>query len=187
MKKLIIFALKILPLITIYKGLTSGGKKFSPVFDIAKVAFTKYELSLIAKEVINDYKEKNGDLIAPNRLNLLIQDRYYNNYSKYMRMVFNHDSEDFTYDLWDSEYHMDLTNQGTLVVMRSPGPDGELDTRDDIAIDFRVQQQTQYAPNQEIAVHARRTENARVPANDEDDRYWEERDKDSEDYYKDEY
>lgn len=139
MKKLLVFFIKLLPFITLYKGLTSGGKQISPLFDVGRTAFTQYELTHITKEVINYYQETHGKILHPKELSRFINKRYYNNYSKLLRKFFaKQDPDDLSLDLWGQPFVMEVKDNASQIIVKSSGPDGELSTKDDITIDFRI-------------------------------------------------
>jgi hypothetical protein len=137
-KKLFLLFIKILPIITIYKGVTSGGKNLGPILNVGKVAFTQYEIKLVTNEVINYYKENNGDLINPEDFPIFLQDKYFNHYAKIARQLFSDDGENLGKDIWNTDFILDIQEDGALVLVKSAGPDKMNNTKDDIALDFRI-------------------------------------------------
>jgi len=157
-KKIFLFLLKILPIITIYKGCTSGGKNIGPMFNVVKVAFTQYEVKLVTNELIKYYKKNDGELIHPEDFPIFLQQKYFNNYSKIARQIFSDDSINFGKDIWGKDFVLLIEEDGALVVVKSAGPDMENETEDDIELEFRIRSKGSIKNRKQIAIHTREEE-----------------------------
>ncbi len=157
-KKLFVLCIKLLPIITLYKGLTSGGRNLGPIFNVGKVAFTQYEIKLVTNEVIKHYKENSGELIHPDDFTIFLQQKFFNNYSKIARQIFSDDSNNLGKDIWGTDFKMQIKEDGALVLIKSAGPDQKIDTKDDITVDFRIRSKGSITNRSKIALHAHEAE-----------------------------
>jgi hypothetical protein len=135
MMKLVKFALKLLPIITLYKGLSSGGAKLGPVIDMVGISLTQYEVKKITLLTMQD-AQKNGGLVHPDTFSDFIKDNYYNNYMSMIRRAMGRDGWDLSTDLWGKKYKMQSNYNATVIFIKSAGPDKQYNTKDDIGLDF---------------------------------------------------
>jgi hypothetical protein len=136
MMKLVKFALKLLPIITLYKGVTSGHAKLGPMLDIVGVSITQFEVKKITKLTMED-AQRNGGLVHPQTFRDFIRDNFYNNYTSLVRRAIGKDGWDLSVDLWGSAYMMQPNSDATVIYIRSAGPDKKYNSKDDISINFQ--------------------------------------------------
>ena len=130
MMKYIMFAIKMIPVITILQGLISGGSRMGPLVDTAKVAITEYEVAQISNAVVK-FK---GQKVTPDKFSNFIREHYYSQYSVLAREL-NGDSEhDHAIDIWGKPFQLiPIEGSGSVNVV-SAGPDGLIDTKDDLTV-----------------------------------------------------
>lgn len=138
MKKLILILIKIIPLVTIYHGLSKGGVKFRPMVNIGKVIFTQYEIKKITSLVIQDYKDSKGRITQNNELSKLINDHLTGEYSVLIRQMLGHE-ERFDVDIWGMSYKVSFDEKTRDVSIYSAGPDKKYETKDDVKLSFHIQ------------------------------------------------
>lgn len=138
MKKFFGLLLKILPLLTIYKGLSSGGARLGPFIDTAKVALTQYEVAQITKLTYEDYAHKNK-VVSSSEFPQFIKDRYHNQYSVLARELTGDKEHDHSKDIWGQDFQLILNQNIGQVRIASAGPDGIIQNKDDIGVDFPVE------------------------------------------------
>ncbi len=138
MKKILMFCIKILPLITLYKGITSGSDKFGPMLNIGKVAFTQYEVVQMAKMVGKDYSSSRGELIHPDDFPSFIIQNYHNQYSDLVREMMADNDKNISYDLWGNQFKLILSEETSEVLVGSAGKDKTWDSTDDIKLGFKI-------------------------------------------------
>ena len=138
MKKLILLAIKIIPLFTLYKGLTGGEVRLKSIFNLGKTFFTQYEIKEITNNVITFYQENNDQLPDPSDFSNYINNMYSNHYSIITRQVFGKSSSDLSKDLWDTPYALKINDYDGTVKIISAGQDTILDTKDDISFGFEI-------------------------------------------------
>lgn len=131
MRKLFGLIIKILPLITLYKGITSGGARLGPVLETVRVALTQYEVGQVTKLVVEDYNLSGGQLIKPHEFSDFILDNFHSQYSVLARELKGDKNHDHSQDIWGHPFK--LISKGGMVKIVSAGPDGVIDTKDDIA------------------------------------------------------
>ncbi|HXH31348.1 MAG TPA: hypothetical protein VNJ01_11090 [Bacteriovoracaceae bacterium] len=173
MKKIIIFIFKILPLLTIYQGFSSGGSRLGPYVDTLKVALTQYEVAQIIKLVFDDFSRKNGPVVPPEEFAGFLSETFHNQYSVLAREISGQNSKDLTRDIWGKSYGLVINDDVTLVRVVSTGPDGKAKNKDDIAAEFTIQRPEPVArpalaeASDPEAEEASEPEATRVPASEE--------------------
>jgi hypothetical protein len=130
MRKIFGLIIKILPLITLYKGVTSGGARLGPLLDTVKVALTQYEVGQVTKLVVQDYSLSGGQLVKPYEFSEFILDNFHSQYSVLARELKGDKKHDHSQDIWGHPFL--LLNKGGMVKIVSAGPDGVIETKDDI-------------------------------------------------------
>lgn len=138
MKKIFGLLIKILPLLTIYKGLSSGGARLGPFIDTAKVALTQYEVAQITKLTYEDYAYKNK-VVSSSEFSQFIKDKYHNQYSVLARELTGDKEHDHSKDIWGQDFQLILNQNIGQVRIASAGPDGIIQNKDDIGVDFPVE------------------------------------------------
>ncbi len=148
MGRLIRLAIKILPLITLYKGITSGGARMKPLLDMVKVTLTQYEVAEVTKLVVHDYKESNGLLVAPSDFQAFVQDKFHSQYSVVARELTGDKNHNLSRDIWGIPFTMIPNQDVTNIKITSAGPDKKLGSKDDISVDFNIKRNpnSQHAP-----------------------------------------
>lgn len=138
MRKLIGIILKILPLITIWQGLTSGGARLKPFIDTIKVTLTQYEVMEITKLVVKDFEAENKPM-PPAEFADFLQNNFHSQYSVLAREIKGDRKHDLSRDIWGSPFQLILNEDMTNVKIASAGPDGKISNKDDIAADFTIE------------------------------------------------
>lgn len=141
MKKIILLFFKILPLLTIYQGISSGGARLNPYVDTLKVALTQYEVAQILKLVFDDFEKTNGPVIAPKEFSSFLSEKYHNQYSVLARELSGLDSQDQTVDIWGQSFQLIVNSDVTLVKVSSAGPDKTISNKDDVCSEFTIQRE----------------------------------------------
>ncbi|MBL7664105.1 MAG: hypothetical protein JNM93_03140 [Bacteriovoracaceae bacterium] len=148
--RLLRLAIKILPLITIYKGITSGGARLKPFIDMGKVALTQYEVAEITKLVVSDYKSSNGLLVSPQDFSYFVKDQFNSQYSILAREIRGDRSHNMSVDIWGNAFMLMPNSDVSNVKIVSSGPDLTYDTKDDIAMDFNINRRGPASANNEM-------------------------------------
>lgn len=138
MKKLISWAIKIIPLITIWQGVTSGGARLGPFVDTAKVALTQYEVAQITKAVFTDTVANKGKVISPKEFPDFIRANFHNQYSVLAREITGDKEHDHSIDIWGEHFKLIHDENIGMVKIASAGPDGILLNKDDVATEFSL-------------------------------------------------
>lgn len=136
-KKWIMWLLKLLPLFTLYKGLTSGSKGVGPLLNLVGVVSTKHDIGKIANLVIENYNDTNGQVVSPERFANFIAKNYENPYTSITRRIIG-DHKNFGQDVWGKPFRLSYDEYSGEIDIRSFGPDSELKTNDDISVSFKV-------------------------------------------------
>ncbi len=139
MKKLILLSLKLLPLLTIIQGVSSGGARLNPYVDTLKVALTQYEIAQIIKLVFDDFEKTNGPVITPAEFPGFVRDTYHSQYSVLARELSGLDSGDQSVDIWGRPFQLFLNADVTVVKVSSSGPDRKMNNKDDVSADFTIE------------------------------------------------
>lgn len=134
--KILSWAIKIIPIITIYQGVTSGGAQIGPFLDTAKVALTQYEVAKITNLVIEDINATNGKVISPLEFSNFLKDTFHDQYSVLAREIKGDKTHDLSKDIWGLPFEILLDEQMNRVRISSSGPDGKIDNKDDVLVDF---------------------------------------------------
>ncbi|MDD4976102.1 MAG: hypothetical protein PHY93_17230 [Bacteriovorax sp.] len=130
MMKYIMFAIKMIPVITILQGLISGGSRMGPLVDTAKVAITQYEVAQISKAVV----ESKGPMVIPDKFSDFIREHYYSQYSVLARELNGDREHDHAIDIWGRPFQLiPIEGSGSVKVV-SAGPDGLIDNKDDLTV-----------------------------------------------------
>ena len=137
--KYISFFLKLLPLITIISGLIGGGTRINPVIDTVKVALTQYELAQIANLVVMSFHGSNDLVKEPKQFPAFVRDKFHNQYSVLAREIKGDKEHDHSLDIWGQTFKLEYMRVFASVKVFSAGPDGEYNTKDDIAADIPYQ------------------------------------------------
>lgn len=138
MKKIILIAIKIIPLFTLYKAFFGGQNKLESIMNIGKSMFTQYEAQKMMGIIVRHYKENQGDLIQQPRFKNFINSNFADQYSVQVRNFFSLDTEDFSTDIWSGSYKVHLDTEAEYYNFVSPGPDSVSDTKDDIRMGFKI-------------------------------------------------
>ncbi len=138
MKKLIIFLIKIIPLYTLYRGLTGGGTRLKPMVNIGKVIFTQYELKGITDLVIQNYKDSQGKIALGQEFSTLINENYIGQYSTLVREMLGQDAKNISRDVWETPYTLNLDPGTRTVTIFSAGPDLIAESKDDVTMSFNI-------------------------------------------------
>jgi hypothetical protein len=138
MKKLLSLALKILPLFTLYKAVTSGSKSMKPLFNLGGVVISQYEIGNITKLVAKDYQDTKGNLITSEQFPQFINESYADQYSVIARQFTGADDSDLSLDIWEVPFQLEHQPAKGDVYIKSSGPDKTWETKDDIQISFQV-------------------------------------------------
>ncbi len=138
MKKVFSWLIKIIPLITIWQGLTSGGARLNPFLDTAKVALTQYEVIQIVKLVSEDVQNNDGKVISPKEFPDFVRDQFHSQYSVLAREITGNKKHDHAIDIWGKNFELLVNDDISHVKIASPGPDRILSSKDDIAADFKI-------------------------------------------------
>lgn len=146
--KILRFAIKILPIITLYKGITSGGARMKPMLDMVKTTLTQYEVAEITKLVVADYKNSNGLLVDPSDFSSFVMDNFHSQYSVVAREIAGDKNHNMSRDIWGVPFKLIPNSDVTNVAITSAGPDKSLYTKDDISVDFNIRRK---GPSQTMA------------------------------------
>lgn len=127
------FAIKLIPVITIVHGFVSSGVRVGSLVDTAKVAMTQYELAQISIVLAKPEHVK----MAPERFSEFVREQYYSQYSVLARQVFGKSSEtDVAIDLWGKPFQLiPIKGTGDIKIVSS-GPDGKVHTKDDLDVEI---------------------------------------------------
>lgn len=141
MKKLISWTLRIIPIITIYQGIVSGGARLKPFTDTVKVALTQYEVVNISNLLAKDLERTNGIPIETKKFSAFIRNTYHNQFSILSREIMGDKTHDHAVDIWGQEFQLLLSQKDIHLNIKiaSAGPDGERSNKDDIAVDFSIE------------------------------------------------
>lgn len=139
MKKILGLILKILPIITIWQGVTSGGARMKPFIDTIKVALTQYEVAQITKAYVASLSQNNGQMLDQKKFSEFIQDQVHSQYSVLAREITGDKSHDHAKDIWGKPFQLIVSDDQTQIKIASSGPDGKIKSKDDIGLDFSVQ------------------------------------------------
>lgn len=134
MKKFILIAFKIIPLLTIIQGVLSGGARMGPFVDTLKVAMTQYEVAQILKIVSTSPQV----ITKPDKFPDFLQENFHNQYSVLVREIKGDKSRDLSRDIWGKPFHLLVLINDGQVKMGSNGPDGAIGTKDDVAATITV-------------------------------------------------
>lgn len=137
MKKFFSILIKILPLLTLYKGITSGGARLGPFVDTIKVALTQYEVGQITKLTYDDYG-RNRKIVSSVEFPQFIKDNFHSQYSVLAREISGDKEHDHSKDIWGHEFQLILNQNIGQARIASAGPDGIISNKDDIGFDFSV-------------------------------------------------
>lgn len=131
--KILMFAIKLIPVITIVHGFVSSGVRVGSLVDTAKVAMTQYELAQISIVLAKPEHVK----MAPERFSDFVREQYYGQYSVLARQVFGKSSEtDVAIDLWGKPFQLvPIKGTGDIKIV-SAGPDGKVHTKDDLVVEI---------------------------------------------------
>ncbi len=144
MKKLILILIKLIPLYTLYRGVLGGKNRLGPVLNIGKTIFTQYEMKKMMGTLIVHYKESQGELILGPKLSSFLNENFSDQYSGQVRSLVGNNSEDLSVDIWNSKYTTVFDYDSEDYILKSAGPDQELDTKDDIEMKITIQGASQY-------------------------------------------
>lgn len=145
MKKLFGILIKILPLLTLYKGITSGGARLGPFVDTIKVALTQYEVGQITKLTYEDFAQS-GKVPEAQNFSQFIKDNFYNQYSVLARELNGDKNHDHSLDIWGNPYLLNVNQNIGHIKVFSPGPDGVPSNKDDVLMDFSYEVQKRRIP-----------------------------------------
>ncbi|MCM2348949.1 MAG: hypothetical protein NDI69_02940 [Bacteriovoracaceae bacterium] len=137
MKKFFSILIKILPLLTLYKGITSGGARLGPFVDTIKVALTQYEVGQITKLTYDDYG-RNRKIVSSVEFPQFIKDNFHSQYSVLAREINGDKGHDHSKDIWGNGFQLILNQNIGQARIASAGPDGIISNKDDIGFDFSV-------------------------------------------------
>lgn len=192
MKTLIRFLIKIIPIITLWQGLTNGSTRIGPLKDAIKVSLTQYEVIEISKTLTALLKDRtlqiNSDFAD------FINSYYHNQYSILAREYLGQKDHQLDQDIWGQKiiifYHKD---QGQLIIS-SNGPDKMSQTKDDISFAINIQtnsKKTSQSPQRVQPPKKQRRDPLRQRQNhNQDDYYYDDPYQDEaepDDYYRDDY
>jgi hypothetical protein len=138
MKKILLFAIKIIPLITIYKGVTSGGNKLKPLLNLGKIIVTQYELKNITKIISNSYRENKGVLMNEREFPKFLNENHANEYSVIARKFISESDPDLSKDVWMMPFKLKKYIETNTAVISSNGQDKKYGTKDDIKMTLNV-------------------------------------------------
>lgn len=166
MKKMFSLFLKALPLLTLYHAMSGSGARLGPFLTTAKVIFTQYEVSQITNLVIAHYNE-DGSFVDPRDFSAFVFDKYHNQYSNLAREVAGDKEHKLYLDIWGTPYQMTPSQDLSTIVIVSLGPDKNLNTKDDIRVDFQTglntkKQKSFQASSREPASRSLRPTNDRI-------------------------
>lgn len=133
------FFIKLLPLITILSGLIGGGTRINPFIDTVKVALTQYELAQIANLVVVSLHGSNELVKEPKQFPDFVRDKFHSQYSVLAREIKGDKEHDHALDIWGQNFKLEYMRVFASVKIFSAGPDGEYNTKDDIAADITYQ------------------------------------------------
>lgn len=136
MKKLFSILLKLIPIVTLYHGITSGGARIDPFLQTMKVMLTQYETTHIANRVIADLKATNGRLVAPELFSEFVRNKYYDQYSVLARELSGDKSHNHAIDIWGTPFFLVVAPDESQVTIASAGPDKKPSTLDDVTVSF---------------------------------------------------
>lgn len=145
MRKLFGIIIKILPLLTLYKGVTSGGARLGPFVDTIKVALTQYEVGQITKLTYDEFA-LSGKLPDSVRFSEFITNNFYGQYSVLAREIKGDKAHDLSLDIWGNPYQLYVNQNIGQVKVFSAGPDGVLSNKDDVSMDFSFEIQKSREP-----------------------------------------
>lgn len=145
MRKLFGILIKILPLLTLYKGITSGGARLGPFVDTIKVALTQYEVGQIAKVTYENYLQ-NGNAPDAQKFSDFIRANFHSQYSVLARELKGDKEHDHAVDIWGNPYQLYVNQNIGQVKIFSSGPDGVPSNIDDVAMDFSIEIQKRRIP-----------------------------------------
>lgn len=128
MKKYVLLALKIIPLLTIIHGILNGGISTGPLADALQVAMTQYEVAQILKVIGANPKVLTGQ----ENFESFLQENFHNQYSILAREIKGEKSHNLSKDIWGKPFHLQVMIDDNKVKMGSSGPDGVIDTKDDV-------------------------------------------------------
>ncbi|MGZ3790276.1 MAG: hypothetical protein ACXVLQ_17215, partial [Bacteriovorax sp.] len=134
MMKYIMFAIKIIPIITICQGVISGGARMGPFVDTIKVAFTQYEVVQISKALVS----AKGPMVTPDKFSDFIRENYYSQYSVLAREIKGDKEHDHAIDVWGKPFQLVHVEGSSNVKVASAGPDGLIGNKDDVAVTIEV-------------------------------------------------
>lgn len=137
MKKFFSILIKILPLLTLYKGISSGGARLGPFVDTIKVALTQYEVGQITKLTYDDYG-RNSKVVSSSEFPQFVKDNFHSQYSVLAREITGDKGHDHSKDIWGHEFQLIVNQNIGQVRIASAGPDGIISNKDDIGFDFSV-------------------------------------------------
>jgi hypothetical protein len=142
MRRLFGIIFKLLPIITIWQGVSSGGARLGPFMDTFLVALTQYEVAQITRLVIEDYAGNKGKLMAPQEFPDFVKDMYHSQYSVLARQIMGEENHQQNMDIWGKHFHLIINPDATMVKVASAGPDGVISNKDDIVADFTIERAT---------------------------------------------
>lgn len=145
MRKIFGILIKILPLLTLYKGITSGGARLGPFVDTIKVALTQYEVGQITKLTYADFAQS-SKTPDPQKFSHFIRENFHDQYSVLAREIKGDKSHDHTLDIWGNPFQLYVNQNIGQVKVSSSGPDGIASNKDDIAMDFSFEVQERRRP-----------------------------------------
>lgn len=137
MKKIFGIIIKILPLLTLYKGITSGGARMGPFVDTIKVALTQYEVGQITKLTYEDYG-RNSKVVSSGEFSQFVKAHFYSQYSVLAREISGDKQHDHSMDIWGNPFQITINSHIGQVRVASAGPDGVMSSKDDIGLDFSI-------------------------------------------------
>ncbi len=145
MRKLFGILIKILPLLTLYKGITSGGARLGPFVDTIKVALTQYEVGQITKHTYEDFAQS-GKVPEPQNFSQFIKDEFHSQYSVLARELNGDKGHDHSMDIWGNPYQLHVNQNIGQIKVFSAGPDGIPSNKDDVLMDFSYEVQKRRHP-----------------------------------------
>lgn len=137
MNRLITLAIKLIPIITLIKGISSGSNKLIPLLNLGKIAMTQYELKIMASLVIKNIEETNR-VLAPEKFAPFLQNNMQSEYAVIARDFTNNKNKELNFDLWGTEYKLYPNTQTSFITLVSAGQDRKYNTKDDIKIPIDV-------------------------------------------------
>lgn len=159
MKRYILLAFKIIPLLTIIQGVLSGGARMGPFIDTLQVVMTQYEVGQILKILAASPQV----LAKPEKFPVFLQENFHNQYSVLVREIKGDKSRDLSKDIWGRPFHLLVLVNEDKVKMGSNGPDGSIDTKDDVAAVLTVDLSPLKKPKKAKKIEAAPVEVEEVP------------------------